>query len=186
MTGSSLALPRFRSYVPAVRWRLLLLPSAIASAALLGCPPDGNNSSTDTGGGDAGVECPSGPVAMLNVAVKAKSGPVPPDTRVLVSWSAGAEPAFDLDDPKTWSTLADGANVVCDVDPTQPPPKDLTQLVCHLWTSGVTHVQVRAAGYEPYESMLKPKYSAVCEGPVPTDVGVTLRPVPDAGTGGAP
>jgi hypothetical protein len=161
-----------------------LLPITIALAALIGCPPDGGSSSTgDIGGGDGGVSCPNGPMAMLNVIISAQSGPVPPDTRVLVSWSAADEPPFELDDPKTWGTL-DG-NVVCDVDPKKPPPTDLAQLVCHLWTVGVTHVRVRATGYMPFEGMLKPKYSAACKGPVPTDVNVTLAPVPDAGTGGA-
>jgi hypothetical protein len=163
-----------------------LLPFfTITLAALIGCASDGGSSSAGGGssGGDGGVDCPSGPMAMLDVTVRAASGPVPPDTRVLVSWSAGAEPTFELDDPKTWGTP--DANVVCDVDPDEPPPKDLAHLVCHLWTSGVTHVQVRASGYVPFEGMLKPKISAACKGPVPTDVSVTLKPVPDAGTGGA-
>ncbi|MFT3775429.1 MAG: hypothetical protein QM820_59540 [Minicystis sp.] len=47
-------------------------------------------------------------------------------------------------------------------------------------------MQVNASGYEPYDSMLKPKYSSTCKGPVPTLVKVTLSPKPDAGAGGAP
>lgn len=136
-------------------------------------------------GGDAGTSCPNGPVAMLNIGITAAGGPVPSDTRVLVTWSAGQETPFELDDPATWGTLAAGANVVCDVDTTAPPPTDLSELWCHLWTSGVTHVQVRAAGYQPFEGMLKPKYSTPCKGPVPTDVKVLLAPEPDAGAGGS-
>lgn len=164
------------SHAPAARWRSLVLLGACVVAG--GCQSGVESNS------DAGVECPNGPVAMLDVTIKAQSGPVPPDTTVLVSWSAGPEPPFELDDPKTWSTLAD-ANVVCDVDPKKPPPTDLVHLVCHLWTSGVTHVRVRAAGYVSFDGMLKPKYSAACKGPVPTEVDVMLKPLPDAGSGGA-
>ncbi|MFT3775430.1 MAG: hypothetical protein QM820_59545 [Minicystis sp.] len=104
-----------------------LLPFLTAATlALCGCPPNGETTSGagGRGGGDAGVDCPIGPVAMLDLHIQATNGPVPPDTKLLVSWSAGAEPTFSLNDPKTWSTLADGANVVCDVDPNQPPPND--------------------------------------------------------------
>lgn len=161
-------------------WPLAFLVAPLSS---LGCP------STPTGGGgaaggDAGVDCPTGPVALLNLIIAGPSGHVPPDTSLVVSWSAGEEPAFCLDDPKTWMTLAD-ANVVCDVDPGAPPPENLPELVCHLWTSGATHVEVRADGHAPYGATLKPKYSSICKGHVPTDVHVALAVQPDGGAGGA-
>lgn len=132
---------------------------------------------------DAGADCPSGPEALLNLFIRSSVGPVPFDTKVMVSWSAGAEPPFVLSDKKTWMSLVDG-NVICDVDADAPPPKDLAELVCHLWTSGVTHVEVRASGYAPYSQTLKPRMVEACKGPVPTNVGVKLSPVSDAGTGG--
>ncbi|APR82029.1 Hypothetical protein A7982_07378 [Minicystis rosea] len=162
---------------------LPFLSLAFAIALVCGCS---GGSATDGGsgggGGDAGADCPNGPVALLDLDIHAAMGPVPADTRVLVSWSAGAEPPFALDDPKTWGGLSDG-NVVCDVDPNAPPPTNLSSLVCHLWTSGVTHVQVKAMGYKSYEGMLKPKYSMACKGPIPTQVSITLAALPD---GGAP
>jgi hypothetical protein len=110
---------------------------------------------------------------MLNLHIQATSGPVPADTKVSVSWSAGAESPFELDDPKTWASLADG-NVICDVDNNAPPPKDLAELVCHLWTSGATHVDVRAWGYVPFSKTLKPTTVEACKGPVPMDVPIQL------------
>jgi len=164
-----------------VRRRLLLLVPALAAAALCACPPDESPSSGGGhGGAGGGVDCPSGPVAMLDVTIQAASGPVPADTTLSVSWSAGEEPPFSLDDPATWTTLADG-NVVCDVDASEPPPTDLAALVCHLWTSGPTKVAVAAAGYTPWSGTFTPEYSAACKGPVPTAVRVTLTPLSDAG-----
>lgn len=183
----SLASPRPAPYAPRVPRGLFPCAIVAALAAAMGCSPptDTTTGGSGPGGGDAGADCPNGPVAMLILDIKAAGGPVPMDTTLAVSWSAGAEPSFTLDDPKTWSTL-DDANLVCDVDPQQPPPTDLVELWCQLWTSGVTHVKVTAHGYAPYESMLKPKYSTACKGPVPTTVKVTLAPLPDAGAGGAP
>jgi hypothetical protein len=120
---------------------------------------------------------------MLQLTIAAPPGPVPVDTSVAVTWSAGEEPVFVLDDPTTWHTLADG-NILCEVDPKQPPPTALASLVCHLWTSGATHVRVAAKGYVAYDATLKPKYSTECKGPVPTNVAVNLSPEPDAGAGG--
>jgi hypothetical protein len=157
--------------------RLLIVPAL--AAALCGCPPD-ESPSTGGHGGTGGVTCPSGPVALLDVTIRATTGTVPADTTLAVSWSAGDEQPFSLDDPKTWSTLADG-NVVCDVDKSKPPPTDLAALVCHLWTSGPTKVAVSASGYVTWSGTLTPAYSAVCKEPVPTSVTITLAPLPDAG-----
>lgn len=147
--------------------------------AAIGCSETGLPSPGDGGGGAA---CPSGPVALLNLHIHAHAGPVPPDTTVAVSWSAGPEPTFALDDKSTWRSLLDG-NVICDVDASAPAPKDLTELVCHLWTSGATHVEVRASGYVPYAETLKATVSEACKGPIPTDVSIDLSPASDAGTG---
>jgi hypothetical protein len=156
----------------------------VPAAALCACPDSENASANGgNGGGDAGVMCPTGPVALLNLTIRAMSGPVPPGLMLDVSWSAGAEPQFALADATTWGTLGAGANVVCDVK--APAPADLPELVCHLWTSGVTHVEIHAAGYAPYTSTLKPHQSDACKGPVPTDVAITLAPLPDAGGGGS-
>ena len=40
--------------------------------------------------------------------------------------------------------LDQGGNVVCNVDPSQPPPTMLDKLVCTLWTSGATEIEVSA------------------------------------------
>lgn len=168
-----------------MRRGFFLASLVLAAAALCACPdPNATSSDGGHGGGDAGVMCPTGPVALLNLTIKAMSGPVPPSLMLDVSWSAGAEPPFALGDATTWGTLAAGANVVCDV--TVPVPAELPALVCHLWTSGATHVEIHAAGYAPYGSTLKPHQSAECKGPVPTSVAITLAPLPDAGGGGAP
>jgi len=180
---SPLESPRACSYGRRVRRGLFLAGLALAAVASSACIP---SDPTGTGGGgmDAGPDdCPTGPEAMLNLTIKAASGPVPFDTVLQVSWSAGQEPPFDLDDPATWGTLDDGANVVCDVDPSASPPLMLDALVCHLWTSGVTQVDVTAVGYDPYDGTLKPDKSPTCGVPVPTAVAITLSPTAD---GGAP
>jgi hypothetical protein len=100
-------------------------------ARLVGCTESGPSGSTSTG------TCPMGPQAMFELTITARGGPVPLSTKVDVSWSAGDEPSFILDEPSTWKTI-EQANLICDVDPTQPPPHDLDALVCHLWTTGAT------------------------------------------------
>ena len=166
-----------------------ILPSvALALSLLCACPPTPNTPAAGGGAGGADAGCPTGPTALLALHILADDGPVPPDTQLEVTWSAGDEPDFELDKPGTWGTAADGSNVICDVDPSQPPPKDLPELVCHLWTSGATHVKVTAAAHTPYEATLKPKTSADCDGPVPTRITVHLVPLapPDAGAEAAP
>jgi hypothetical protein len=141
-------------------------------------PPDAG-----TGGqGGSGGSCPVGPVAMFTLTVTATDGPVPPDTSITVSWSAGQEPMFVLSDPTTWKTLDDGTNVVCHVDRMQPPPSDLAMLVCDLWTSGPTLVKLDAQGYETHEETFSPEMSEPCGGPVPTEIALELMRPTDAGT----
>jgi hypothetical protein len=161
--------------------------TSLASALVFLCACAENTMSMGGGTGgmdpvDAGHDCPTGPVALLNLTIHAQSGPVPTDTSLAVSWSAGPEPTFLLDDPTTWGSLDNGANVVCDVDPSEPPPSDLMTLVCHLWTSGATAVTVSAKGFETWSSTLKPDVDPVCKAAVPTKVDVTLVPVGTPGT----
>jgi hypothetical protein len=120
------------------------------------------------------------PEPMLTITVRAQDGPVPPDTSLRVTWSVGEEPIFRLDDPSTWKTLED-ANVVCDVDRTQPPPEDLPALSCQLWTNGPTRVEVQATGYQAYDETLTPGSSELCEGPVPKHVDIEIVREQDAG-----
>src|SRR4051812_48420357 len=97
-------------------------------------PVGSSSSSSSSGTGGQGGACPMGPQAMFDLTITAEDGPVPHDTVITVSWSAGQEPVFALDQPDTWRTI-EQANIVCDVDATKLPPSELTGLVCHLWTT---------------------------------------------------
>ena len=120
---------------------------------------------------------------MFELTITAKGGPIPLSTKVDVSWSAGEEPTFALDEPSTWKTI-EQANLICDVDPTQPPPHDLDALVCHLWTTGATNLVVKAKGYERFEKTYVSTFSDHCKSLVPTAVSVEISPEPQ-GTGGS-
>jgi hypothetical protein len=167
--------------------RVFFLVSALATALLVACshPATTSSTSTGTGSGGAGGEggaCPMGPQAMFDLTITAQDGNVPKSTTVDVSWSAGEEPRFSLDQPTTWKTI-DQANVVCDVDPTKPPPEQLPALVCHLWTTGATNVVVTAKGYTTFEMTYASMFSEHCKALVPTAISVELSPAPkdDAG-----
>lgn len=160
--------------------RTLAPAIATGGLAIVACDAGSSGTSAASGGGGAGGQCPTGPEAMLHLSIDAEGGTVPPDTMLEVTWSAGKEPIFRLDDPSTWKTLDEG-NVVCEVDATKPPPTDLATLVCHLWTSGPTRVVVSATGFAAHDETFSPKTVERCEGPVPTEVGVTLRRPEDAG-----
>ncbi|MFO0761679.1 MAG: hypothetical protein U0359_34875 [Byssovorax sp.] len=149
--------------------------------ACAGRSPGTSTSTTGTGGaGGEGGACPMGPQAMFTLTITAESGPLPEDTEVVVSWSAGTEPAFVLDDKSTWKTL-DESNLVCDLDP-EKPPKHLAALVCHVWSNGATKVNVTASGYAPFEQTFVPLMSEHCHGPVPTTEEVKLVRAEDAGS----
>ena len=162
----------------AVRCPALLCASAIALISAGGCePPDstsgqggGAGTSSVTGGAGGCLMTPK-PSFALKVLVS-KGGPVPPDTTVEVRWSAGEEPPFRLDDPKTWGTL-ETANVVCDVDHDKPPPEDLPALTCSLWTSGPTEVTVSAKGFVTKDRTFTQDPSTDCS-PDPTPIEVEL------------
>jgi len=124
-----------------------------------------------------------GPEAMFELTITAAHGPVPRSTTVDVTWSAGQEPTFVLEQPSTWKTIDDPVNLICDVDPAKPPPEGLSALVCHLWTAGPTDVVVKAKGYTRLETTYLPTYSEQCQGYVPTAVSLELALVPE-GDGG--
>jgi hypothetical protein len=155
----------------------LFVPLAIAFAA---CEdgPSGSTSGTSGSGGEGG--CSPAPEALFTLTVTAPNGPVPADIEVRVTWSAGEEPAFELDDPSTWRTLEEG-NVVCDVERDAGPPIELAALVCHLWTSGATRVAIEASGYVDYDETFAPEQSELCEHPIPRAIDVLLTPETDGG-----
>jgi hypothetical protein len=118
---------------------------------------------------------------MFSLTIAAEDGPLPPDTSLEVTWSAGPEPVFSLDDPSTWGTPEQGANVVCDIGPTGGPPPTLEQLKCDLWTSGPTEIVVKGDDYAAYKDTLVPMQSEICEGPIPTEIEIKLTREVDGG-----
>jgi hypothetical protein len=170
-----------RAYAGGLRAPIVVL-AALAPLSL-GAPLAGCNSQASGGsggqggGGGAGGACPTGPQPSFELTITTSNGPVPLDTSVEVTWSAGPEPVFMLANPTSWKTLAE-ANIVCDVNPMKPPPTDLMALTCTLWTSGATEVDVQAPGYVTYAKTLTPTISARCDRQVPAPVTVELMPVP--------
>src|SRR5688500_16552272 len=164
--------------IRAVRPLLVLaaLSVATALAGLSACgddaPPDPSGPGGTGGAGGCGAIDPTHP--LITLTIRADEGPVPPDTRLRVSWSAGEEQEFRLDDPETWATL-DESNVVCDVDRDAGPPDALSALVCELWTNGATRVVVSADGYVTRDETFTPEFDDECDLPVPAQVAVELR-----------
>ncbi len=161
----------------------VLTLAAIAIAACKKSDPSGGTSSGSGGDGGAGGACPTGPQAMFEITIKAEDGPVPPSTTVDVSWSAGDEPTFALDEPSTWKTI-EQANLVCDVDPSKPPPSDLAALVCHMWTTSPINLVVKAKGYTLFEKTYVPTHSDHCNALVPSAISVEITPTPQGAGGG--
>lgn len=145
----------------------------------------GSGPPKSSGHGGAGGEggCPVRlPEPQFVLEIRAEDGPVPVDTRVAAEWSAAEEPPFVLSDPTTWKTLDDSVNLVCNVDRTQPPPENLSVLVCELWTSGAVNLVVQANGYDSHEETLKPVMNELCGEPMSTTLSIVLhRPLVDAG-----
>lgn len=166
---------------------LRALPLLPALALAIGCePPDtssptggsggGGPTTTSTGsGGTGGCLVDPAPAFVLTIRAAA-GGPVPPDTTLRVTWSAGEEPEFHLDDPTTWATL-ETSNLVCDVDPTAPPPVDLPALTCALWTASPCEIRVTAKGFEPHEHTYSAMPSGECN-PEPTAVEIEMEHLP--------
>lgn len=161
---------------------LVLVHALAAALGLFACEetdPTGPGG-TATGSGGAGG-CAIAPQPIFTLTLTAKDGPLPPDTRIVVTWSAGEEPPFVLDDKETWKTLEDSVNIVCEVDASKPPPTDLEELVCKLWTSGATRVEVKAMGYMDHDQTFTPAQSELCDGPVPSAVSIAIEREVDAG-----
>lgn len=158
-----------------------LLASAAVSltlALLSGCDSGdtgaGGGGAGGAGGGGAGG-CLREPMPTFTLKVLAQNGgPVPPDTTILVHWSAGDEPPFHLDDPTTWSTL-DISNITCDVDADAPPPADLTVLACALWTMSPTEVTVSAEGHITEQHTYTAEPGADCNAePTPIEIELAV------------
>ncbi|MBI4705949.1 MAG: hypothetical protein HY744_33065 [Deltaproteobacteria bacterium] len=148
-----------------------------------GCDAGAGNGPPPSGQAGAGG-CPTGPQAQFVLHVTAEDGPVPADTSLRVKWSVGEEPEFLLSDPTTWKTLEDGSNLVCQVDADAGlPPGGLDELVCELWTSGATEVEVSATGYGTDKRTLMPEQIEGCDGPIPADVPIELVRALDGGAG---
>ncbi|MEZ4301955.1 MAG: hypothetical protein R3B70_43885 [Polyangiaceae bacterium] len=156
-----------------------LVALACSSTMLLAAACDAGETSSGTagqggtggGGGTGGCLRVPGPTFALRV-LEESGGPVPPGTVIEVHWSAGDEPPFKLDQPSTWGTL-ETSNLVCDVDPSLPPPEDLAMLECVLWTSSPTEVTVSAKGYITEQHTFTADPSTECN-PDPTPIEVEL------------
>ncbi|MBK8256374.1 MAG: hypothetical protein IPK82_27355 [Polyangiaceae bacterium] len=134
----------------------------------------GGTGGATSGGGGQCLRVPA-PTFLLTVVEK-NGGPVPPDTQVDVHWSAGDEPSFKLDEPSTWGSI-ETTNLVCEVDPTLPPPTDLPMLLCALWTSSPAEVKVSATGFETHKDTYMAEPTAECN-PDPTPIVVELEQAP--------
>jgi hypothetical protein len=159
---------------------IALATFSLAAAALGGCDDPATPGPDGGGGGGGEGGCPAQPKPLYTLTITAPGKPVPPDTTLHVVWSAGEE-TFALDNPSTWKTLDDGINVVCAVQRDAGPPTDLDELVCQLWTTGATEVEVTAKGYVQHEETLRPLESELCDA-VPAEVDVVLQPLADAGS----
>lgn len=179
----------------AVRTAPRVSPSGLARARKLACglvalslaagcePPDSTSSTSSSGsggsstGGSGGVAGSGGclitpqPTFGLRV-LAADGGPVPPDTTIEITWSAGNEPPFHLDDETTWGTL-ETSNIVCNVDPNVPPPIDLAVLECALWTSSPTQVRVSAKYFLTKKHTYAAEPGDACD-PQPTPIEIEL------------
>jgi len=166
-----------------VRWTWIIVAFFSTWVAVLMAPACKDDPTTGAGGGggSGGVGgCPTEVAAQFTLTIAAADGSLPESLSLLVTWSAGPEPEFLLEDPSTHLGL-EGSNVVCAVDP-EVAPEDRASLVCQLWTSGATRVQVvTTAEYEPIDETFSPELIEDCDVPVPSHVSVELMPAMDAG-----
>jgi len=153
-----------------------VLAALSAIPCLWACDHEGTSKPPYVDGGLGGEGgCPvRAPEPLFVLDIRAEDGPVPPDTRVMVEWSAGVEPPFVLSDQTTWKTLDDGSNLVCVVPVGATPPVTMTLLPCELWASGAVNVRVEAEGYEPHQATLSAEVSELCGVPMPMEVAVVL------------
>ena len=157
---------------------LAILPLGLVASGCEDTAP--NNPDAGSGNGGAGG-CPVAPEPQFQLSIRsAASGPVPPDTRLTVAWSAGNQ-VFDLGDTSTWKSLEEG-NVVCGVEKDAGPPDDLPTLVCQLWTTGATDIEVTANGYQSLQRTLQPAQLEDCDTVPSSEVEVVLEAMPDGGS----
>lgn len=154
---------------------------------LLGCDETAAATSGGTqGSSSGGGACPVGLSPQFTLHLQAEGGELPGDMSLFVTWSAGDEPLFRLNDPATWGNAMQGSNVLCEVQTVDmdasPPPVSAKELVCALWTAGPTKIQVEAAGFETLEETLVPMQSEDCDMPLPTHAHLTIRLEKDGGT----
>jgi len=154
---------------------------AALGLAFAACDGDSSGSGASSGGQGGEGGCPLAPAPLFTLTVTAPGGSVPPDTHLVVRWSAAEEPLFALDDPSTWKSLDEGANVVCNVGGSAPP-EELDALVCELWTSGATEIEIGADHYVTQRETFTPPQSDLCEGPVPSAIAMALVREDDAGS----
>ncbi len=163
---------RSRGLAPALG--LLFLAAAAGCDSGDGTGGGGAGGSGGGAGGTGSMSCLDVPLPTFELRVLAQEGgPVPPDTTVEVTWSAGKELPFHLDEPETWGTL-ETSNIVCDVDPSAPPPVDLIVLSCALWTSSPTQVRVSAKGHVPQEDTYVAEPAEECPEPTPIEIELAL------------
>lgn len=141
----------------------------------------GGTEATSTGTGAGGCPAMGPPQAQFILTIHAMVGPLPADTTLRVRWSAGAMPEFVLNDPSTHMTLDEGSNVVCEVAADAGTPPVLEELICELWTSGVTEIEVEATGHVTHLETLTADMIDDCDRPLQTQVDVELKVDLDAG-----
>lgn len=161
-----------------------LAPSAACGGGGGGSDPTGVGGGGGAGGG--GLVCPEGAAPLFTLRVHAPGGALPADLELLVSWSAGDEPAVIVDRPATHGTSS--SNVICALLPVAATggeggadgdALEGVDLVCELWTSGPTRVRLAAEGYVPIDETLAPATTEGCDRPVPSEVTIDLVPDDD-------
>ena len=145
-----------------------LLAAASAAAACEDTTPGATPGSGS--GGEGGCPVASNPLYTLTLSAGDEA--LPDDTTLRVTWSAGEEPEFVLGQPETHLTLEDGSNLACIVG----EGVESGRIVCELWTSGATLVEVEASGYENHSETFTPDEKEGCDAPVPSEVEVVLEP----------
>ncbi len=190
--GTSVAsrLAAYAAIACATTWVAAVSTTSACSDGAGGRQGSGGAGGSGTGGAP-GCSDEVAPLFTLHVIVA--EGELPEDLKLHVSWSAGDEPAVTLGDASSYGTSED--NVVCVRRPAEGPTgaggdggdgggeattggedqgESLDELLCELWTSGPTRVQLDAAGYLSFDETLPPATTEGCDRPVPSDVEIEL------------
>jgi hypothetical protein len=136
-------------------WVAIFVVTSSVAVACSESAGSGASSASASGAGGGSGGCAATPRPNLLLDVRAAGGALPPDTTIVADWSGGEAGPWVLDDPKTWRPL-DESNLVCDVDPQNPPKLPLMQLHCQVWTTGATRIRVSAPGRSPFDRTLAP------------------------------